>query len=74
MVIVTKGGMEMTDVRNVFITKEVADKFNMSPNYIIKIARSIDLNEYEMRDAGKRTYLFSLEAVNKIGERLKNGK
>lgn len=64
----------MTDVRNVFITKEVADKFNMSPNYIIKIARSIDLNEYEMRDAGKRTYLFSLEAVNKIGERLKNGK
>ena len=64
----------MADVRDVFITKEIADKFNMSPNYIIKIARSLNFNESEMREAGKRTYLFSIEAVNKIGERLKNGK
>lgn len=64
----------MADVREVFITKEIADKFDMSPNYIIKIARSLDLSELEMREAGKRTYLFSIEAVNKIGERLKNGK
>lgn len=74
MIVVTKGGMNMADVREVFITKEIADKFDMSPNYIIKIARSLDLNESEMREAGKRTYLFSNEAVNKIGERLKNGK
>lgn len=64
----------MADVREVFITKEIADKFDMSPNYIIKIARSLDLSQSEMREAGKRTYLFSIEAVNKIGERLKNGK
>lgn len=64
----------MTDVRNVFITKEVADKFNMTPSYIIRVAQSLNLNENEMREAGKRNYLFSDEAIVKIGEKLNSNK
>ena len=64
----------MADVRKVFITKEVAEKFDMTPSYIIRVAQSLKLNETEMREAGKRNYLFSEEAIEKIGERLKGNK
>jgi hypothetical protein len=66
--------MRMANVQEVFITKELADKFNMTPNYIIQVAKGLNLSNAEMRDAGKRTYLFSIEAVNKIGEKLNRGK
>lgn len=61
----------MTDVRDVFITREVADKLNLTPTYLIKLAKQIKLNETEMREAGKRSYLFSKEAVEKLEARNK---
>jgi hypothetical protein len=64
----------MANVQEVFITKELADKFDMTPNYIIQVAKNLNLDNTEMRDAGKRTYLFSIEAVEKIGEKLNKGK
>lgn len=64
----------MSDVRLTFVTKELADKFDMTSNYIIQVAKSLNLNESEMREAGKRTYLFSVEAVKKIGVKLEANK
>lgn len=64
----------MADVREVFITKEVAQQLDMTPSYIIRVAQSIDLNESEMREAGKRNYLFSVEAVEKIKKKLLGNK
>ena len=62
-----------TDVRNVFITAEVAKILDMTPSYILRVAQSLDLNETEMREAGKRNMLFSKEAVDKIKQKLDKG-
>jgi len=62
-----------TDVRNVFITAEVAKILDMTPSYILRVAQSLDLNEFEMREAGKRNMLFSKEAVEKIKQKLDKG-
>jgi len=64
----------MSDVRTVFITKEVADKLDLTPTYLIRVAREMNLSESEMRDAGKRTYLFSQEAVDKLLKRFNGNK
>ena len=56
----------MTDVKKVFITKEVADEVGLNPSYLIKLAKKLELSENEMREAGSRNYLFSEEAVEKI--------
>lgn len=56
----------MNDVRKIFITKEVAEQVGLNPSYLIKLAKKIQLNEAEMREAGSRNYLFSEEAVQKI--------
>lgn len=61
----------MTDVREVFITREVADELNLTPTYLIKLAKRMGLNEMEMREAGNRNYLFSKEAVEKLKNRSK---
>ena len=59
----------MADVRDVFITREVADKLGLTPTYLIKLAKTMQLNETEMREAGNRNYLFSKEAVEKLKKR-----
>lgn len=56
----------MSDVRKVFITKEVSDKLNMTPAYLIRTAKTIGLTNAEFREAGKRNYLFSESAVQKL--------
>ena len=56
----------VSDVRNVYITKEVAEKLNITSTYLIKLAKKIGLDESEMREAGKRNYLFSDDAVMKL--------
>lgn len=56
----------MTDVRKVHITREVAEELNLTPTYLIKLAKKIKLSETEMREAGSRNYLFSDEAVEKL--------
>lgn len=62
----------MTDVRNVFITREVAEALDLTPTYLIKLAKKIGLDEKEMREAGNRNYLFSVEAVEKLRNRNKS--
>ncbi|MDO5402971.1 MAG: AraC family transcriptional regulator [Eubacteriales bacterium] len=59
----------MTDVRKVYITREVADELNLTPTYLIKLAKKLKLSESEMREAGNRNYLFSEEAVEKLKNR-----
>ncbi len=59
----------MSDVRTVFITKEVADKLSLNPSYLIKLAKKMGLNETEMREAGNRNYLYSEEAIEKLKNR-----
>lgn len=61
----------MSNVKDVFITKEVAEQLNLSSSYLIKLSKKIGLNETEMREAGTRNYLFSKEAVEKLRKHLK---
>ena len=56
----------MTDVRNVFITKEVAEMMDINPSYVLRLAKAMSFKESEMRSVGKRNYLFSQEAVEKL--------
>jgi hypothetical protein len=60
-----QGGERVTSVQDVFITREVAEKLNLTPTYLIKLAKNMELNDDEMREAGNRNYLFSKEAVAK---------
>lgn len=55
-----------SNVQEVFITREVAEQLGLTPTYLIKLAKKIQLNETEMREAGSRNYLFSEEAVAKL--------
>lgn len=59
----------MADVRDVFITREVAENLGLTPTYLIKLAKKMKLDETEMREAGNRNYLFSKEAVEKLQKR-----
>ena len=60
------GGELVTDVRKVFITREVAEELGYTPTYLIKFAKKIGLDVTEMREAGSRNYLFSEEGVAKL--------
>ena len=62
----------MTDVRNVFITKEVSEILEINPSYLLRLAKSMNFSQSEMREAGKRNYLFSEEAVEKLKNRKKS--
>ncbi|MCI9453255.1 MAG: AraC family transcriptional regulator [Dorea sp.] len=62
----------MTDVKKVFITKEVADQLGLNASYLIKLAKRMNLSDSEMREAGSRNYLFSEEAVEKLKKRNEN--
>lgn len=59
----------MSDVRDVFVTKEAAEKLGINPSYLLRVAKAMNLTEMEMREAGKRNYLFSKEAIEKIKNR-----
>jgi len=61
----------LTSVQDVFITREVAEKLNLTPTYLIKLAKTLNLSDDEMREAGNRNYLFSKEAISKLEMRHK---
>lgn len=61
----------MSNVKTVYITKEVAEKLGLNASYTIKLAKKINLSDTEMREAGNRNYLFSEEAVTKIKHAMK---
>lgn len=60
----------MTDVRDVYVTSEVAKKLEISTQYCLKIAKEFKengiLSDSDLREAGKRNYLFSEFAVQKL--------
>lgn len=56
----------MTDVRKVFVTREVAEILKINPSYLLRLAKSMNFGPHEMREAGKRNYIFSEEAVKKL--------
>lgn len=61
----------MSDVRDIFVTAEVAKQLDLTPAYVIRLAKDIQLDETEFREAGKRNYIFSKAAVEKIKNKLK---
>ena len=54
----------MSDVRTVFTTAEVAQML-----HVLRIAATMKFEPEEFRSAGKRNYLFSQEAVEKLRKR-----
>ncbi|MCQ5128709.1 helix-turn-helix domain-containing protein [Butyricicoccus faecihominis] len=61
----------MSDVRTVYTTSEVAEILDITPSYLLRLAQSMELTPAEFRSAGKRNYLFSKEAVEKLKNRNK---
>lgn len=61
----------MSDVREVYVTAEVAKILDITPAYLIRLAKSINLSESQFREAGKRNYIFSKEAIEVIKNSLK---
>lgn len=64
----------MSDVRKVFVTIEVAERFDLSPAYLIRIAKEMNFSESEFRETRKHSYLFSEEAVYKLALRFHGDK
>lgn len=64
----------MTDVREVFITGEIAKKLDITPAYLIRVAKSLDLPETDFRETNKGAYLYNKNAVEKIEAKLKRNK
>ena len=60
----------MADVRKVYITSEAADKLDITPSYLIALSKNMNFSELEFRTAGKRNYLYSEEAIEKLLKRL----
>ena len=61
----------MSDVREVFVTAEVAKILDITPAYLIRLAKQINLSESQFREAGKRNYIFSDDAIDVIKSHLK---
>ncbi|MBY6838866.1 AraC family transcriptional regulator [Clostridium botulinum] len=57
------------------MTKEVSDKLDLSPAYLIRLAKKLQdeglISNVDMRSAGKRNYIFSKEALEVIKNNLK---
>ena len=54
------------DVRRVFITVEAAEQVGLNANYMLRLAKQLELDEAEMRPVGPRGFLFSAKAIEKI--------
>ncbi len=61
----------MSDVREVYVTAEVAKILDITPAYLIRLAKSLNLSESQFREAGKRNYIFSDDAIKVIKSNLK---
>lgn len=61
----------MSDVREVYVTAEVAKILDITPAYLIRLAKNLNLSESQFREAGKRNYIFSDDAVDVIKSNLK---
>ncbi len=60
----------MTDVREVFITAEISRELDVTPAYIVRLAKTLNLPESDFRETSKGSYLFSKKAVEAIKAKL----
>lgn len=64
----------MVDVNSVFITKEVAEKLDTNPAYLIRVAKALadegKIKDTDMRPAGKRNYIFNENALKELKKKL----
>lgn len=61
----------MSDVRNVFITAEVSRQLDITPAYLIRLAKTLNLAETDFRETSKGSYLFNKNAIELIESNLK---
>lgn len=61
----------MSDVREVFITAEVSRQLDITPAYLIRLAKTLDLSETDFRETIKGSYLFNENAIETIKSKLK---
>ena len=61
----------MSDVREVFITAEVSRQLDITPAYLIRLAKTLDLSEADFRETIKGSYLFKENAIETIKSKLK---
>ena len=61
----------MSDVREVFVTAEVAKVLDITPAYLVRLAKSLDLPETDFRETSKGSYLFNRNAIELIQSNLK---
>ena len=59
----------MSDVREVFVTAEVAEMLDLSASHVLRLVPKMNFLPEEFRKVGKRNYLFSEEAVQKLNNR-----
>ena len=61
----------MSDVRDVFITAEVSRQLDITPAYLIRLAKSLNLPESDFRETVKGSYLFNHNAIAVIKSKLR---
>lgn len=61
----------MIDVREVYITGEVSKELDITPAYLIRLAKKLNLPETDFRETHKGSYLFNQHAVDVIKASLK---
>lgn len=62
----------MSDVRQTYITAEVAERLGISTSYLLRLVKETEFTPDELRSAGKRTHLFSEKAIAKLQTKLSN--
>ena len=61
----------MSDVRDVFITAEVSKELDITPAYLIRLAKTLNFSETAFRETSKGSYLFNRNAIEFIKSNLK---
>jgi len=61
----------MSDVREIFISAEVSRLLDITPAYLIRLAKSLNLSETDFRETVKGSYLFNMDAIEIIKSKLK---
>ena len=61
----------MSDVRDLFSTAEVSKALDITPAYLVRLAKSLQLPESDFRGTSKGSYLFNRDAIEKIKSNLK---
>ena len=60
----------MENVQNIYTTKEVADMFNISASHLLRVSKELlkdnTFTDNDMRQSGKRIYLFNNKAIEKL--------